>query len=89
LFLFLDFEVISKQTLDGVVAADPCKYDHASLFELLQRRTLQYRLNDVYMNMVSDIIFGIVYNKKKISVKELNRRCVDEIQNILCFSLLK
>nr|CAB3227414.1 calcium-dependent secretion activator 1-like [Phallusia mammillata] len=37
-----------KHGMDDFISADPCKYDHSSLFELLQRLTLDHRLNDCY-----------------------------------------
>ncbi|XP_076812461.1 calcium-dependent secretion activator 1-like [Clavelina lepadiformis] len=40
-----------KHGMDNFIAADPCKYDHSSLFELLQRLTLDHRLTDSYSCM--------------------------------------
>ena len=37
-----------KHGMEEFISADPCKYDHASLFELLQRLTLNHRLDDSY-----------------------------------------
>jgi len=37
-----------KHGMDEFISADPCKYDHSSLYELLQRLTLDHRLNDSY-----------------------------------------
>ncbi|XP_078487946.1 calcium-dependent secretion activator 1-like isoform X2 [Ciona intestinalis] len=37
-----------KHGMDDFISADPCKYDHSSLFELLQRLTLDHRLNESY-----------------------------------------
>ncbi|XP_078273042.1 calcium-dependent secretion activator 2 isoform X2 [Rhinoraja longicauda] len=37
-----------KQGMDEFIAADPSKFDHAALFEVLQRKTLEHRLNDSY-----------------------------------------
>ncbi|XP_072340587.1 calcium-dependent secretion activator 2 isoform X12 [Scyliorhinus torazame] len=37
-----------KHGMDEFIAAEPCKFDHAALFEMLQRKTLEHRLNDSY-----------------------------------------
>nr|XP_039264030.1 calcium-dependent secretion activator 1-like isoform X1 [Styela clava] len=37
-----------KHGMDEFICADPCKYDHSSLFELLQKLTLNHRLGDSY-----------------------------------------
>jgi len=37
-----------RHGMDEFISADPCKYDHSSLYELLQRLTLDHRLNDSY-----------------------------------------
>ncbi|XP_052646446.1 calcium-dependent secretion activator 2 isoform X7 [Harpia harpyja] len=37
-----------KHGMDEFISANPCKFDHASLFRLLQRQTLDHRLNDSY-----------------------------------------
>ncbi|XP_078803616.1 calcium-dependent secretion activator 1 isoform X6 [Oryzias latipes] len=37
-----------KHGMDEFISANPCNFDHASLFELLQRLTLDHRLNDSY-----------------------------------------
>uniref|UniRef100_A0A4W3IDR6 Calcium dependent secretion activator 2 n=1 Tax=Callorhinchus milii TaxID=7868 RepID=A0A4W3IDR6_CALMI len=37
-----------KHGMDEFLAADPSRFDHAALFEMLQRRTLEHRLNDSY-----------------------------------------
>lgn len=42
-----------KHGMEDFVTADPCKYDHATLFKLLQNLTLDYRLNDPYASLVS------------------------------------
>ncbi|XP_063706788.1 calcium-dependent secretion activator isoform X1 [Culicoides brevitarsis] len=40
-----------KHGMEEFVTADPCTYDHASLFKLLQNATLDYRLNDPYASL--------------------------------------
>lgn len=42
-----------KHGMEEFVTADPCTYDHATLFKLLQNATLDYRLNDPYASLVS------------------------------------
>ncbi|XP_069759487.1 calcium-dependent secretion activator 2 isoform X2 [Narcine bancroftii] len=37
-----------KHGMDEFIAGDPCKFDHSALFEMLQRKTLEHRLNDSY-----------------------------------------
>uniref|UniRef100_A0A452RQ25 Calcium dependent secretion activator 2 n=1 Tax=Ursus americanus TaxID=9643 RepID=A0A452RQ25_URSAM len=37
-----------KHGMDEFISANPCKLDHAFLFRLLQRQTLDHRLNDSY-----------------------------------------
>ncbi|XP_048874253.1 calcium-dependent secretion activator 1-like isoform X4 [Brienomyrus brachyistius] len=37
-----------KHGMDEFISANPCSFDHASLFEILQRLTLDHRLNDTF-----------------------------------------
>ncbi|XP_042363439.1 calcium-dependent secretion activator 1-like isoform X3 [Plectropomus leopardus] len=37
-----------KHGMDEFISANPCSFDHASLFEMLQRLTLDHRLNDTF-----------------------------------------
>ncbi|XP_059789490.1 calcium-dependent secretion activator 2 isoform X10 [Balaenoptera ricei] len=37
-----------KHGMDEFISANPCKLDHAFLFRILQRQTLDHRLNDSY-----------------------------------------
>ncbi|KAM9206052.1 calcium-dependent secretion activator 2 isoform 6-T6 [Mergus octosetaceus] len=37
-----------KHGMEEFISANPCTFDHASLFRLLQRQTLDHRLNDSY-----------------------------------------
>nr|XP_020453814.1 calcium-dependent secretion activator 1 isoform X6 [Monopterus albus] len=37
-----------KHGMDEFISANPCSFDHASLFELVQRLTLDHRLNDTF-----------------------------------------
>ncbi|XP_061423173.1 calcium-dependent secretion activator 1-like isoform X17 [Lethenteron reissneri] len=37
-----------KHGMDEFISANPCTYDHGSLFQMMQRLTLDHRLNDSY-----------------------------------------
>ncbi|XP_039858345.1 calcium-dependent secretion activator 1 isoform X6 [Simochromis diagramma] len=37
-----------KHGMDEFISANPCSFDHASLFEMMQRLTLDHRLNDTF-----------------------------------------
>ncbi|XP_074813479.1 calcium-dependent secretion activator 1 isoform X5 [Natator depressus] len=37
-----------KHGMDEFISSNPCNFDHASLFEMVQRLTLDHRLNDSY-----------------------------------------
>nr|XP_056702094.1 calcium-dependent secretion activator 2 isoform X2 [Euleptes europaea] len=39
---------VQKHGMDEFISANPCKFDHATLFRVLQRQTLDHRLNDSY-----------------------------------------
>lgn len=39
--------------MDEFISANPCSFDHASLFEMVQRLTLDHRLNDTFCSLVS------------------------------------
>ncbi|XP_047202683.1 calcium-dependent secretion activator 1 isoform X4 [Girardinichthys multiradiatus] len=43
-----DADRAHKHGMDEFISANPCSYDHASLFEMLQRLTLDHRLNDTF-----------------------------------------
>ncbi|RVE73279.1 hypothetical protein OJAV_G00047440 [Oryzias javanicus] len=40
-----------KHGMDEFISANPCSFDHASLFEMVQRLTLDYRLNDTFCSL--------------------------------------
>ncbi|XP_071403069.1 calcium-dependent secretion activator 1-like, partial [Centroberyx affinis] len=46
--LYPDADRAQKHGMDEFISANPCNFDHASLFELVQRLTLDHRLNDSY-----------------------------------------
>ncbi|XP_041442346.1 calcium-dependent secretion activator 2 isoform X8 [Xenopus laevis] len=37
-----------RHGMDEFISANPCRFDHASLFKVLQQQTLDHRLNDSY-----------------------------------------
>ncbi|XP_042614618.1 calcium-dependent secretion activator 1-like isoform X10 [Cyprinus carpio] len=41
-----DADRAQKHGMDEFISANPCSFDHASLFEIVQRLTLDHRLND-------------------------------------------
>ncbi|XP_044068429.1 calcium-dependent secretion activator 1 isoform X20 [Siniperca chuatsi] len=43
-----DADRAQKHGMDEFISANPCNFDHGSLFELVQRLTLDHRLNDSY-----------------------------------------
>ncbi|XP_043564179.1 calcium-dependent secretion activator 1 isoform X20 [Chiloscyllium plagiosum] len=43
-----DADRAQKHGMDEFISANPCMFDHATLFETLQRLTLDHRLNDSY-----------------------------------------
>uniref|UniRef100_A0A287D653 Calcium dependent secretion activator 2 n=1 Tax=Ictidomys tridecemlineatus TaxID=43179 RepID=A0A287D653_ICTTR len=45
---FTDADRFQKHGMDEFISANPCKLDHAFLFRILQRQTLDHRLNDSY-----------------------------------------
>ncbi|XP_022914758.1 calcium-dependent secretion activator isoform X4 [Onthophagus taurus] len=46
-----DADRARKHGMEDFISADPCTFDHASLFKLLQNLTLEYRLNDPYSSL--------------------------------------
>ncbi|XP_029682742.1 calcium-dependent secretion activator 1 isoform X1 [Takifugu rubripes] len=44
----MDADRAQKHGMDEFISANPCNFDHGSLFELVQRLTLDHRLNDSY-----------------------------------------
>ncbi|XP_036839833.1 calcium-dependent secretion activator 1 isoform X14 [Oncorhynchus mykiss] len=43
-----DADRAQKHGMDEFISANPCSFDHASLFEIVQRLTLDHRLNDTF-----------------------------------------
>ncbi|XP_054280799.1 calcium-dependent secretion activator [Macrosteles quadrilineatus] len=46
-----DADRARKHGMEEFISADPCKFEHASLFKMLQTLTLDYRLNDPYCSL--------------------------------------
>ncbi|XP_047003794.1 calcium-dependent secretion activator-like [Schistocerca americana] len=46
-----DADRARKHGMEEFISADPCKFDHSSLFKLLQTLTLDYRLGDPYCSL--------------------------------------
>ncbi|XP_037776286.1 calcium-dependent secretion activator-like isoform X8 [Penaeus monodon] len=46
-----DADKAKKHGMDEYISADPVRFDHHSLFRLLQTQTLEYRLNDPYCSL--------------------------------------
>ncbi|XP_026473035.1 calcium-dependent secretion activator [Ctenocephalides felis] len=46
-----DADRARKHGMEDFISADPCTFDHASLFKILQNLTLEYRLNDPYSSL--------------------------------------
>ncbi|GJQ68245.1 hypothetical protein Trydic_g10771 [Trypoxylus dichotomus] len=46
-----DADRARKHGMEDFISADPCTFDHASLFKILQNLTLEYRLNDPYCSL--------------------------------------
>uniref|UniRef100_A0A8C5CW56 Calcium-dependent secretion activator 1-like n=1 Tax=Gadus morhua TaxID=8049 RepID=A0A8C5CW56_GADMO len=41
-------DAAQKHGMDEFISANPCSFDHAALFEMVQRLTLDHRLNDTF-----------------------------------------
>lgn len=52
---FSDADRARKHGMEDFISADPCTFDHASLFKILQNLTLEYRLSDPYSSLVREI----------------------------------
>ncbi|TEA29897.1 hypothetical protein DBR06_SOUSAS10210025, partial [Sousa chinensis] len=47
-----------KHGMDEFISSNPCNFDHASLFEMVQRLTLDHRLNDSYSCLAISPLFS-------------------------------
>ena len=54
----VDADKARKHGLDEFVHASPSKFDHHEFFSLLQKMTLDYRLNDQFTCLVCVIIMN-------------------------------
>lgn len=41
-----------RQGVEELISATPCRFDHATLFTILQKHTLQHRMNDSFSCLV-------------------------------------
>lgn len=71
----IDADRAQKHGMDEFISANPCSFDHASLFEMVQRLTLDHRLNDTFCSLVSDKWNGI-YRYTKINLKKILKRII-------------
>nr|XP_036228906.1 calcium-dependent secretion activator isoform X7 [Bactrocera oleae] len=46
-----DADKARKHGMEDYISADPCLFDHAALFKVLQNLTLEYRLNDPFASL--------------------------------------
>ena len=53
MFVWVDADKARKHGMDEFIQADPCQFDHADLFKILQTLTLDHRLNDLFASLVS------------------------------------
>lgn len=58
MYKWTDADRAQKHGMDEFISSNPCNFDHASLFEMVQRLTLDHRLNDSYSCLAS-IFFGL------------------------------
>jgi len=56
-----DADRARKHGMEEYISADPCKFDHHSMFRHLQTLTLDFRLNDPYCSLVRILSFSIIY----------------------------
>ncbi|KAH8403610.1 hypothetical protein KR222_009342, partial [Zaprionus bogoriensis] len=55
-----DADKARKHGMEDYISADPCSFDHATLFKTLQNLTLDYRLNDPYASLVSKVKLEVI-----------------------------
>lgn len=63
-----DADKARKHGMEDFISADPCTFDHAALFRILQNLTLDYRLNDPYASLVSRAHNVFYSNRAKVDV---------------------
>lgn len=63
MYKWTDADRAQKHGMDEFISSNPCNFDHASLFEMVQRLTLDHRLNDSYSCLAS-IFFGLQQFKR-------------------------
>uniref|UniRef100_A0A673XPF5 Calcium dependent secretion activator 2 n=1 Tax=Salmo trutta TaxID=8032 RepID=A0A673XPF5_SALTR len=45
---YAPISLLSRQGVEELISAVPCRFDHAALFPFLQKQTLQHRMNDSF-----------------------------------------
>lgn len=55
----IDADRAQKHGMDEFISANPCSFDHASLFEMVQRLTLDHRLNDTFCCLVRGLLIRV------------------------------
>lgn len=50
--MFVEIDRARRHGLDEYVSADPCEFPHQELFKILQRESLEYRMNDAFTCLV-------------------------------------
>lgn len=63
----LDADRAQKHGMDEFISANPCSFDHASLFEMVQRLTLDHRLNDTFCCLVSGVRGGCMWREARLT----------------------
>lgn len=58
-----DADKARKHGMEDYISADPCQFEHAQLFKLLQNLTLDYRLNDPFASMVRFFFYFCYENR--------------------------
>jgi calcium-dependent secretion activator len=56
-----DADKARKHGMEDYISADPCQFEHAQIFKLLQNLTLDYRLNDPFASMVCPVHVTIYF----------------------------
>lgn len=51
---FSGLDPSQRQAVEKLISASPCQFDHAALFTILQKHTLQHRMNDSFSCLVCE-----------------------------------
>lgn len=91
----IDADRAQKHGMDEFISANPCSFDHASLFEMVQRLTLDHRLNDTFCSLVCDnrIEFTKKEGKKQQPLNRIIGQSCETSRNsewsitVMCFNM--